>query len=69
MKFKDHGHPFFRPLWRRAALTVFVGAWALYEALYVGDQLWVAGTAAMFGYAVWVYLITWPKDQGSRPPE
>jgi hypothetical protein len=46
----DVQHPFFRPLWRRVAITAFTGLWALFE-LWHGNTFW----AALFG-AITLYL-------------
>ncbi len=46
----DVRHPFFRPLWRRAVLTIFTLGWAVFELSH-GATVW----AALFG-ACGVYL-------------
>ncbi|RMF39918.1 MAG: hypothetical protein D6754_04470 [Alphaproteobacteria bacterium] len=40
----DLDHPFFRPLWRRIAVTALVGGWAVLE-LVTGSPFW----AVIFG--------------------
>jgi hypothetical protein len=60
-KFSDSGHPFFRPLWRRVAVTTFVAAWFALEA-YQRDGLWIVVSAGMLGYAIWTFFLNWPKD-------
>ena len=46
----DVRHPIFRPLWRRAVITIFILGWAIFE-LTNGSTVW----AALFG-ACGVYL-------------
>ncbi|MBB5751400.1 DUF3329 domain-containing protein [Prosthecomicrobium pneumaticum] len=59
---RDQEHPFFRPLWRRIALVVLLAVWAAYEVLVSRETLWILITLAALGYAVWTFLITFPKQ-------
>lgn len=47
----------FRPLWRRVAVTAFVLVWFLWEALWSKDQFWMLITGAALAYAVWNFFI------------
>lgn len=64
----DVAHPFFLPLWRRAALTAFILGWAGVE-LWHGNGMW----ALLFG-AAGVYLFVQfflrfdPKDYKRPDP-
>ena len=53
-------HPWFRPLWRRVALVAFCAAWACFE-LYNGESFWATLFGGMAAYALWVYIIKYPK--------
>lgn len=64
MKNSDAGHPFFKPLWRRIATVAFVAAWFGFEA-YQQDSVWTIISAGMLGYAIWTFLLNWPKDDQS----
>lgn len=55
----DRGHPFYKPLWRRIAIVAFTGTWAMVELLYLKSGLFAALFIGLFGYAVWVFLLTW----------
>ena len=46
----DLTHPFFRPLWRRICLSVFLVAWAAFE-FATGSTFWGVLVGAL---AIWV---------------
>ncbi len=50
---------FFAPLWRRILLVAIVAAWFAYEALVVGEQMWIVIVGGLLAYAVWTYLLRW----------
>ncbi len=68
---------FFRPLWRRVVLIAAVAGWFGFEVLVSRDQLWMALTGIALAYAVWNFIIRWPKDvpgaaeppPGDQPPK
>jgi hypothetical protein len=53
----------FRPLWRRVAVTAFCVAWCAWEWLYTHDQWWSLLTTGLLAYAVWTFFINF-KDTG-----
>ena len=55
--------PFFRPLWRRIAVTAIPFGWLVFELL-AGSPLWALAFAGLGGYAVWQFFLTW---QGPPP--
>lgn len=57
----DADHPFFKPLWRRIAITAICAIWAGLE-WYGGDQMWTLIASGMTLYAVWLFLL--PKRGG-----
>ena len=61
MKLVEQDHPFFKPLWRRVAIVALVAAWLAVEVFYVRDSLWIMVAAGMLAYAVWTFLLKWPK--------
>jgi hypothetical protein len=61
MKIVDQDHPFYRPLWRRLVIVGLIAAWAAYEIGVVRDPLWMILIGGLLAYAVWNFLITWPK--------
>ena len=54
----------FRPLWRRVAVTAFVAAWFAWETIFNQDQLWMAITGAALAYAVWTFFIRFDQRGG-----
>ena len=58
--------PFYRPLWRRIAITLGVALWLRFE-LYGGSSLWIAIAGAMLCYAVWIFFLSWPKTPDNPP--
>ena len=64
----ERHHPFFDPLWRRIAVVVIVALWFAFEVLVTQQSLWMAIAGAMTLYAVYTFLIAWPKEPPpSRP--
>jgi hypothetical protein len=62
MALNQNDSEFFRPLWRRVAVIAVVAAWFGFEVLFSRDQLWMALTGIALVYAVWNFIIRWPKD-------
>jgi predicted PurR-regulated permease PerM len=54
----------FRPLWRRVAVTAFIVVWFAWEALYAQDQFWMLITGAALAYAVWNFFIKFDQRGG-----
>lgn len=63
MMTKDQEHPFFRPLWRRVAIVVLLVLWSAYELIYTRESLWMVISLGALAYAVWTFLITFPKQE------
>ena len=53
---------FFRPLWRRIAVVAALALWLGYEAMFIGEQLWIMIVGAALAYAVWNFFLNW-KDE------
>lgn len=60
----EQASPFYKPLWRRVAITAVVAAWLAFE-IYKNEALWIAAASAMLAYAIWTFFLTWPKT----PPD
>lgn len=61
----EQQHPFYKPLWRRVAIVAAVAAWLVFELWQANSSLWIAISGGMFVYAVYTFLITWPKDDAA----
>ncbi|MFD1382040.1 hypothetical protein ACFQ45_01590 [Rhodanobacter aciditrophus] len=57
----DAEHDFFKPKWRRVAMTVFCGAWSILEWV-TGNPFWGVVFTAMTFYCAWRYLYTYEKN-------
>jgi hypothetical protein len=68
MKFLDQKHPFYRPLWRRMLIIAIIAAWALFEVVYSQEPLWMTIALGFLAFAVWSFVLTWPKDSAQSTP-
>jgi hypothetical protein len=59
---------FFRPLWRRVAVTGVVAAWWAYEVFFSHEQMWIAITSVGLLYCAWNFFLRFPKDPPAAPP-
>jgi hypothetical protein len=57
----EQNSPFYRPLWRRIAITAVVALWLAIEVYYGGDGFWTVIAAGMLCYALWIFFLSWPK--------
>jgi len=60
---KEQGHPFYKPLWRRVVITAVVLFWFVFELITGGIGIWSFMAFAMLVYAVYLFFLTWPKDE------
>ncbi|RDL44437.1 hypothetical protein DN730_08545 [Marinomonas piezotolerans] len=61
----DSEQEFFRPKWRRIAVTAFCAGWALLE-WFTGNPMWSVIFAAMTGYCLWKYWFTFDDTPPSQ---
>ncbi|WP_108485203.1 hypothetical protein [Oceaniglobus ichthyenteri] len=54
-------HPFYKPLWRRIAITAFCALWAMFE-LSMGAHVWAMIFAALAGLTAYHFFIVWKDD-------
>ena len=59
---KQRDMEFFRPLWRRVAVTAVLAVWCGLEILLSHDQFWIAITGFGVLYCLYTYFWKWPKD-------
>jgi hypothetical protein len=65
-RFHEQSSPFYRPLWRRIAITAVVALWLAFE-IYHGSGFWTVIAAAMLCYALWIFFLSWPKTPDNPP--
>ena len=63
MTLKDHEHPFFRPLWRRVAVTAVCAAWAVFE-FAANSPGWGMIALAFTFYAAWQFFWLYREPAG-----
>ena len=59
---KDSDRQFFRPLWRRVAVTILCAVWSAFE-LSNGETLWGGLAGAAAAYAAWNFFVVWDADK------
>jgi len=57
----------FRPLWKRIAVTAVVAVWCALEWVVFRDQLFAGLTAVALIYAIWTLFVRFPKDDATGP--
>lgn len=65
----EHSHPFYKPLWRRLVIITVTALWFGYELAYSGQPLWIVLAGGMLAYALWVFLISWPRNDAKSVKE
>lgn len=63
MALKENDLNWFRPLWRRVAVVVFLAIWLAWEVLYTKEQLWMVLVGAALAYALYNFFYAFPKDE------
>jgi hypothetical protein len=71
MATREQQHPFYKPLWRRIVIVAVIVVWAGLE-FYMGERgLWLWAAIGALVYAVYIFFLSWPKDdpppQGNPP--
>ena len=62
----EQSSPFYKPLWRRIAITAVVAVWLAFE-IHGGSSLWITIAGGMLCYAVWLFFLSWPKTPDDPP--
>ena len=62
---KGSDREFFKPLWRRIAVTAICVGWFIWE-LTGGDAMWIMLTGGITAYAIWVFFISFKTDEPSE---
>lgn len=70
---KENEVSWFRPLWRRVAVTVFLAIWLAWELIWTQDQFWAFLVGAALLYSLYNFFYAFPKEepanvQPSEPP-
>lgn len=63
MALKQNDVNWFRPLWRRIALVVFLVIWLAWEAIWTRETLWIVLVGAALAYALYNFFYAFPKEE------
>lgn len=77
MALKQNDLNWFRPLWRRVAVVVFLTAWLGWELIWTRDTFWGLLVGAALAYSLYNFFYAFPKEppanvdqpQPPLPPE
>lgn len=53
----------FRPLWRRVAVTAFLALWTAWEWLWNQEPFWGVLVGAAFAYSLYNFFYAFPKEE------
>jgi hypothetical protein len=59
---KENDLKWFRPMWRRVAVAVFLALWLGWELLYTRDSFWALLVGAALAYVAWNFFYKFPKE-------
>jgi len=62
----EQSSPFYKPLWRRIAITAGIAVWLAIE-IYNNSGFWIVLVGAALCYAVWIFFLSWPKTPENPP--
>lgn len=63
MALKTSDANWFRPLWKRVSVTVFLALWLGYELLWSKDQFWAFLVGAALLYSLYNFFYAFPKEE------
>jgi len=74
---KENDLSWFRPLWRRLAVSAFLVIWLIWELFWTHDQFWAFLVGAALVYSFYTFFYAFPKEEPNngqqseppRPPE
>lgn len=62
MALKQNDLNWFRPLWRRVAVVVFLAAWLGWELIWTRDSFWALLVGAALAYSLYNFFYAFPKE-------
>ena len=63
MALKQNDINWFRPLWRRVAVAVFLALWLGFELIWSKDQFWALLVGAALAYTLYNFFYAFPKEE------
>lgn len=67
MALKQNDLNWFRPLWRRVAIVVFLTAWLAWEVIWTKETMWMVLVGAALAYSIYNFFVAFPKDEAAPP--
>jgi len=61
MALKENDLTWFRPMWRRVAVAVFLTLWLGWELLFTQDMFWALLVGAALAYVAYNFFYAFPK--------
>ena len=52
----------FRPLWKRLTVVIFLSIWLVWELFGTQDQFWAAMVGIVLAYSVYNFFYAFPKE-------
>ena len=68
MALKQNDVNWFRPLWRRVAVAVFLVAWLGWEVLWSHDTFWALLVGAALAYSLYNFFYAFPEEEQTHEP-
>ncbi len=66
MALKENDLKWFRPMWRRVAVAVFLALWLGWELLFTQDMFWAVLVGAALAYVGWNFFYKFPKEENEN---
>lgn len=66
MALKSNDANWFRPMWRRASITIFLAVWLAWEALWNKDEFWAFLVGAALLYSLYNFFYAFPKEEAKN---
>lgn len=67
MALKDNDLKWFKPMWRRVAVAVFLILWLGWELLYTKDMFWALLVGAALAYVAYNFFYAFPRETAVAP--
>ena len=68
MALKPNDINWFRPLWRRIAVTAFLAVWCAWEWVWNQEPFWGVLVGAALAYSLYNFFYAFPKEDPSNEP-
>ena len=63
MALRQNDLNWFRPLWRRIAVVIFLLAWLAWEAFWTKETMWIVLVGLALAYSLYNFFYAFPKEE------